>query len=186
MRSDATAITLLLAALTLAGCQSTGTPAEPATPQAAQRGDVFEPGTGMSCNRGTKVCKWHGGPSVGLTRLYFGNGPADALVPQMAPQNYPYDPIFKPNPYASCDTLVTTCYDSSGASAKLTDRHFGSKAVKLLTKRHAQIIHFGAHVTCDKMSNVCFDRFGAGVSITRFYLDDSASNVLLARLRRER
>lgn len=183
MRFDATATTLVLAALFLAGCQSTGTPVEPAAAQAPEKREIFEPARGVTCDRGTEVCDWRGGPSVGLTRLFFGNDAAAALDTRMAPQNYPHDPIFKPNPSSSCDTLVTTCYDAGGASADLTDRYFGPNAAKLLAERRAQILRYGLHVTCDTTSNVCFDRFGAGVGITRLYIDEAASDVLLARLR---
>ncbi len=183
MRSHLAVILLFLAALALAGCKSAGTPAKSAAAPAAEKSDVFEPARGVTCDRGTKICDWRGGPSVGLTRLFFGNGAADAIEPRMAAQNYPYDPIFKPNPSVSCDTLVTTCYDGSGASDDLTDKYFSPKAEKLLKARRAQIIRYGLHITCDNTTKVCFDRFGAGVSITRFYIDKRASDVLLARLR---
>ncbi|HJO24420.1 MAG: YcgJ family protein [Myxococcota bacterium] len=183
MRSHSAVILLLLAALALAGCQSAGAPAESAAAPAPEKTDVFEPARGVVCNRGKKVCNWRGGPSVGLTRLFFGNGAADALAPSMAAQNYPYDPIFKPKPTESCDTLVTTCYGVKGVNYDLTEKYFGSKAGKLLEKRSAQILRYGQHVTCDNTSKVCFDRFGAGVGITRLYIDEAASDVLLARLR---
>jgi len=183
MRSHSAIILLLLTALALAGCKSAGTPTESAAAPAPEKTDTFQAASGVTCDRGTKVCDWRGGPSVGLTRLFFGNGAADAIEPRMAAENYPYDPIFKPNPSVSCDTLVTTCYDANGVSYDLTAKYFSSKADKLLKARRAQIVRYGKHITCDNTTKVCFDRFGAGVSITRFYIDEGASDVLLARLR---
>lgn len=183
MRIRSAAAALVLTGLALSGCQSAGTPAKTATEPVPEKSDVFEPARGVSCNRTASVCDWRGGPSVGLTRLFFGNASADALQPSMAALNYPNDPIFKPNPSVSCDTLVTTCYDGNGPNYDLTDKYFGPKARKLLETRRSQIVRYGLHVTCDNTTKVCFDRFGAGVGITRLYIDEAASDVLLARLR---
>jgi uncharacterized protein (DUF779 family) len=120
---------------------------------------------------------------VGLTRLFFGEAAAASLVPQVAEAHYPNDPIFKPNPGASCDTLVTTCYDRGGASSELTSKYFGSDAARMLSARSAKVVRYGAHVTCDQSTNVCYDRFGAGVGITQLYIGRAESNALLARLR---
>lgn len=178
-----------LMALAASACQSSGVPEGPGpiSPKAAAAGatqtDRFEPAKGVSCSRSAQVCKWRGGPTLGLTRLFFGNAAAEALVPSLAPAHYPNDPIFKPNPDASCDTLVTTCYDRGGASDALTDKYFGSEAARLLKERRRQIERYGEHVTCDQASKICYDRFGAGVGITQLYLGDPESKALLARLR---
>jgi hypothetical protein len=101
----------------------------------------------------------------------------------MQSAHFPNDPIFKPNPYASCDTLVTTCYDSGGASDALTSRYFGDDAARRLGERRTQIVRYGQHVTCDQRTKICYDRFGAGVGITQLYIGDAESHALLARLR---
>jgi hypothetical protein len=188
MRRSLTAPILLAAALFAAGCQSGGAPAtsteEPKPqPAAPTQTTVFEPARGVSCDRSMKTCDWKGGASVGLTRLFFGDAAADALMPTMAPDGYRYDPIFKPGVRSSCDTLVTTCYDESGASAELTSRYFGSKAADRLAKRPRTIQRYGQYITCDRVSDVCYDRLGAGVGITRLYIGEPQSEALLKRLR---
>ncbi len=150
------------------------------TPQVS---DTFEPAKDVTCRRSTQVCQWRGGPTVGLTRLFFGDAAADATAARVASAHYPNDPIFKPTPDASCDTLVTTCYDGAGASDELTSRYFGADALTRLTERRAEVVRYGAHVTCDKGTNICFDRFGAGVGITQLYIDRPAGDALLGRLR---
>lgn len=178
---------LLLAALLAAGCQSDGGPSTPGpvttTPAEAEDKTTFEPATGVRCDRTVKSCKWKGGVSVGLTRLFFGDPSADALMPSLAPDGYPYDPIFKPTLRESCDTLVTTCYDESGASADLTGRYFGARAADKLAKRPRTIQRYGTSITCDRVSDVCYDRLGAGVGVTRIYIGEPQSDALLKRLR---
>lgn len=176
---------LLLASLALAACQTSSAPEAPtaaAEPEPESK-PVFEPARGVSCDRQTKVCNYKGGATVGLTRIFFGDGAADAIDVQQAAIHYRYDPIFKPNPDESCDTLVTTCYDGSGASEDLTRRYFGSKAAKMLSDRRSQIVRYGKYVTCDRTSQVCYDRLGAGVGVTRLYLGEPQSERLLDRLR---
>lgn len=189
MRRFSTAPILLAAALFAAGCQSGGsatttpTTAKTATPKPPRDTTVFEPATGVRCDRSQKTCEWKGGASIGLTRLFFGDGAADALMPTMAPEGYRYDPIFKPSVRASCDTLVTTCYDESGANAELTSSYFGSKAADRLAKRPRTIQRYGEFITCDRVSDVCYDRLGAGVGITRLYIGEPQSDALRKRLR---
>jgi hypothetical protein len=177
----------LFAVTLLAGCQTStsGTAAAPAQAAAAKPvvEDTFEPATGVTCNRGSKVCEWRGGPSIGLTRVFFGDSAADAAAPSMRAAHYPNDPIFKPNPGASCDTLVTTCYDKDGASAALTSRYFGADAERRLGERRARVVRYGQHITCDETTQICYDRFGAGVGITQLYIGSAESEALLARLR---
>jgi hypothetical protein len=176
---------LLACALALGACQtpSATAPSEPAEPKAAQS-SVFEPASGVRCDRSTRVCEYRGGPTVGLTRLFFGDAAADGLAPQMASSSYAYDPIFKPNPRASCDTLVTTCYEAGGASLELTRNYFGADAATRLEKRKAsEIVRYGDYITCDRLSQVCYDRMGAGVGVTRLYLGETESEKLLERLR---
>ena len=179
---------LLAAALLVAGCQTDAPPAAPPPtaepePAAPRQTTVFEPARGVRCDRAQKACEWKGGPSIGLTRLFFGDTAADALMPTMAPEGYPHDPIFKPGVRSTCDTLVTTCYDESGASAELTTRYFGSKAADRLAKRPRTIQRYGEYITCDRVSDVCYDRLGAGVGITRLYIGEPQSDALLRRLR---
>jgi len=178
------------ASLLLSGCQ-TPAPGRPEPSQAAESpSSAFEPAKGVRCDRSTKICEYKGGPTVGLTRLFFGDGAADALTPQMREAGYPFDPIFKPTSRASCDTLVTTCYDEGGASLVLTQSYFGDEARTRLEKRLRQpggsssaIVRYGEVVTCDEMSGVCYDRLGAGVFLTREYLSQEHAERLLARLR---
>lgn len=181
-------VVTLIASASLLACQSSGpAPAadaiavEPAAQASA--GDTFEPANGVVCERGSRVCEWRGGPTVGLTRLFFGDDAAEAAATRVASASYPNDPIFKPNPDASCDTLVTTCYDRGGASEELTSRFFGADAARRLAERRAEVVRYGAHVTCDKGSQICFDRFGAGVGITQLYIGQTQADALLARLR---
>jgi len=156
--------------------------AAPAAAPAPETGDRFEPARGVVCRRSARVCDWRGGPSVGLTRLFFGDPAADSLAPKLAP-SFRYDPIFKPSPDQSCDTLVTTCYDRGGASAELTKRYFGAEAARRLEARSASVVRYGQWVTCDKTSSVCYDRLGAAVGVTRLYLGEPESEQLLGRLR---
>lgn len=189
MRRSLTAVLLLTAALSTPGCQTGGAPAAPGPqaegkPAPAPRESAsFEPAKGVHCDRNLSVCEWKGGPSVGLTRLFFGDAAADALMPTMAPEGYRYDPIFRPDTRSSCDTLVTTCYDESGASVELTGRYFGAKAADRLTRRPRTIQRYGRFITCDRLSDVCYDRLGAGVGITRLYIGEPQSDALLKRLR---
>ena len=187
MRRTLTAPILLAAALFAAGCQSGGTstpaPAKPAASDPPKDKTVFEPATGVRCDRSKDTCEWKGGASVGLTRLFFGDGPADGLMPTMAPEGYRYDPIFKPGVRSSCDTLVTTCYDEAGANADLTNKYFGRKAADRLAKRPRTIQRYGEFITCDRVSDVCYDRLGAGVGITRLYIGEPQSDALRKRLR---
>ena len=177
---------LFAAALGAAGCQSGGSTAAapvPGTP-APKDTAVFEPAKDVRCDRGSKTCEWRDGPSVGLTRLYFGDGAANALEPRMAASGYKYDPIFKPSTRVSCDTLVITCYGEGGASEDLTRSYFGPKAAdKLNARRRGSIQRYGEYITCDRVSNICYDRLGAGVGITRLYIGEAESDQLLKRLR---
>ena len=188
MRPLALVTSLCAAALLLGGCQTSRAP-EPAdaitvtAPEVPTVAPTFEPAKGVTCNRTTSLCVWRGGPSVGLTRLFFGEAAADAAASRVAKAHYPHDPIFKPTPESSCDTLVTTCYDQQGASPDITSRYFGSDAARLLEERRAQVVRYGAFVTCDQGTNICYDRFGAGVGITQLYIGEPESQALLARLR---
>jgi hypothetical protein len=198
-RTPCTTARLAAVLIAAAGCQSPApapeappapaattasarTDAAAAAPAPAAEGDRFEPARGVVCQKSARVCEWRGGPSVGLTRIFFGDSAADALAPKMAP-TFRYDPIFKPNPNQSCDTLVTTCYDRGGASAALTKQYFGAEAAKRLEARTSAVVRYGEWVTCDKTSNVCYDRLGAAVGVTRLYLGDAPSDALLGRLR---
>ena len=184
---QATLFSSILAAIVLVGCQTSAPPttAEPARAAASKPviEETFEPAKGVSCNRSSKVCQWRGGTTVGLTRLFFGDAAADSATPAMQSAHFPNDPIFKPNPHASCDTLVTTCYDAGGVSDALTSRYFGDEAARRLVERRTQIVRYGQHVTCDQRTKICYDRFGAGVGITQLYIGDAESHALLARLR---
>jgi hypothetical protein len=174
----------------LAACQGPA-PGEPAEAAAVKKppSAIFEPARGVRCNRDTKVCEYRGGPTVGLTRLFFGDSEADALAETWGASGYPYDPIFKPTPWVSCDTLVTSCYEDGRASADLTRRYFGGKAASRLEKRQRQprgsgtaVVQRGKHVACDEMSQACFDRLGAGYGATRMYLGEAEAERLLVRL----
>ncbi len=180
-------VSSILVLMVSIGCQTSSPPTTAGSAQAAVPkpgiDETFEPAKGVSCNRSSNVCEWRGGISVGLTRLFFGDAAADAAEPTMQSAHFPNDPIFKPNPAASCDTLVTTCYDAGGASDALTSRYFGADATRRLSERRRQIVRYGQHVTCDQATQVCYDRFGAGVGITQLYIGDAESHALLARLR---
>jgi hypothetical protein len=189
MRGLALASFVAGASLLFVGCQ-TPTPAEPKPARAVEPpSSVFEPAKGVRCDRSTKICEYKGGPTVGLTRLFFGDSAADGLAPRMREAGYPFDPIFKPGPRASCDTLVTTCYDEGGASVSLTESYFGGDASARLEQRLRQpgssgaIVRYGDYITCDQMSGVCYDRLGAGVVLTQIYLSEEQAKRLLARLR---
>ena len=178
------------ASLLFVGCQTqTPTPAEPKPAQAAETASsVFEPAKGVRCDRSVKICEYKGGPTVGLTRLFFGDAAADGLAPRMSAKGYPFDPIFKPSPRASCDTLVTACYDEGGASVPLTESYFGGDARTRLEKRMRAgsdnaVVRYGDYITCDQMSGVCYDRLGAGVVVTQMYLSKEEADGLLDRLR---
>lgn len=177
----------LVISIAVVGCQTgaLSTKEEPVRVVEAEpvEDDSFEPAKGVSCSRLSSTCEWRGGVSVGLTRLFFGDAAADAAAPALRATHYPNDPIFKPNPGASCDTLVTTCYDSGGASDALTSRYFGGEAARRLTERRSQVVRYGKHVTCDQTTQICYDRFGAGVGITQLYIGIPESQELLARLR---
>jgi hypothetical protein len=190
MRGLALASFVAGASLLFVGCQ-TPTPAEPKPAQPVEPpSSVFEPAKGVRCDRSTKICEYKGGPTVGLTRLFFGDSAADGLAPRMSEAGYPFDPIFKPTSRASCDTLVTTCYDEGGASVPLTESYFGGEARTRLEKRLRQaggsgsaIVRYGDYITCDQMSGVCYDRLGAGIVLTQIYLSEEQAKRLLARLR---
>lgn len=178
-------ISLGAAGLLALACQSA--PAPEPTPRAeAQKpaaSPIFEPARGVRCNRNTSICDYRGGPSVGLTRLFFGDAAASAIDVGMREKAYPHDPIFQPSRTVSCDTLVTTCYDESGASGDLTGRYFGSGAVKLLEARRRSIERRGPYVTCDRSAGVCYDPLGAGYGATRMYIGETEADLLVRRLR---
>jgi hypothetical protein len=190
MRGLAFASFVAGASLLFVGCQTQApTPAEPKPAQAAEpTSSVFEPAKGVRCDRSAKICEYKGGPTVGLTRLFFGDAAADGLAPRMRAAGYPFDPIFKPTSRASCDTLVTACYDEGGASIPLTESYFGGDASTRLEKRmntgsDDAVVRYGDYITCDQMSGVCYDRLGAGVVVTQMYLSKEEADRLLARLR---
>ncbi len=182
MRGLTLALLVAGASLLFVGCQTQApTPAEPKPAQAAEpASSVFEPAKGVRCDRSAKICEYKGGPTVGLTRLFFGDAAADGLAPRMSAKGYPFDPIFKPTPRASCDTLVTACYDEGGASVSLTESYFGGEAGARLEKRMRAggssdaVVRYGDYITCDQMSGVCYDRLGAGVVVTQMYLSQEA------------
>ena len=177
---------LVAALLTAVGCASSGGSSPAVTPEPAkpQQSSTFEPAQGVTCDRTTQACEWRGGTSVGLTRLFFGDGAADTLAPGMAAAGYEFDPIFKPDTRVSCDTLVTTCYDEGGASADHTRSYFGGTAAQHLEKRSRTTVQrYGQFITCDKLSNICYDRLGAGIGVTRLYLGETEADQLLKRLR---
>jgi len=192
------------AAALLAGCASdpASTSSTPSSSKAAAAptpppSPVFEPGPSVRCDRNSKVCSYAGTASPGLTRLYFGDGAANALLrPPVDPTTglagpapKVADPIFKPSAGSSCDTLVASCYDIDGANLDLTKQQFGSKAAQALggrTQSNAptRVARYGDTITCDYLSKVCYDRLGAGYGVTLLYLDDhpGAADRLLQRL----
>jgi hypothetical protein len=193
MRPTALLGWLSTAVLLAAGCASAPSPAPSPEAQAeaaaAAPSTRFEPAKGVVCDRRSRVCENRGGPSVGLTRLFFGEDPAAAVGPRQRAAAYPHDPLFKPNPWATCDTLVTTCYEAGAPSAELTKRYFGSNAANMLEERLRQgsasptgLMRRGSSITCDRLSGVCYDRLGAGYGVTRTYLGEPEAELLLARL----
>jgi hypothetical protein len=202
---------LLVAAVASAGllaaaCQTAPAPAPPpppAQPAAAPAppprppSPTFEPGPSIVCDRRTQVCRYGETASPALTRLYFGEGAAQRLTAPPAvdpatgvapPAPELLDPIFKPSPWQSCDTLVATCYDANGANVELTRLRFGQKAASELKARQdrpvegRRVVRFGETVTCDQLSQVCYDRLGAGYGATRLYLGEAPADTLLPRL----
>lgn len=182
---------LLLALLAL-GCQSPTRdedlktrPVEVIETAEPVESNTFEPASGVTCNRITQVCAFKEGPTVGLTRLFFGDAAADELSATRGDTGR--DPLFKPSGGGFCDTLVTTCYGEDGASAELTTKYFGHNAAARLAKRQADpqngIYRPNSYITCDRMSGVCYDRMGAGWGATRMYLDAEAAEKLAARMR---
>lgn len=192
---------LAIAGLAVAGCSSSSGPSETAAAPALSRS--FQPAAAVRCDRERKICEYDGVASVGLTLVYFGDKAAQKLIdppaaPEPAEPGQPAapappaietaDPIFKPEPTQSCDTLVATCYDGDGANVGLTREQFGGPAAKRLETRMAsreartRILKQGPYITCDNLSGVCYDRLGAGVGLTQLYLGDEQSQRLLQRL----
>ena len=188
-------------AMLLVGCQSSSAPSSTASQTAKTPAPppspTFQPGPDIHCDRPAKVCSYAGTPSPGLTRLYLGEGAANSLSAPPAvdpvsgvapPARTLADPIFKPSPKASCDTLVATCYDMNGANAQLTQQRFGADAAKALAARESKpvegrrVVRFGETITCDQLSQVCYDRLGAGYGITMLYLGEPQAESLLKRL----
>lgn len=208
MRSPVLLVAAASAGLLLAGCQTATSPPPPAPPAPAQPAaapappprppsPTFEPGPSILCDRRTQVCRYGETASPALTRLYLGDAAAQRLTPPPAvdpvtgvapPAPVLLDPIFKPSPWQSCDTLVATCYDADGADVALTRLRFGEKAAAELQAREdrpvegRRVVRFGETVTCDQLAQVCYDRLGAGYGATRLYLGDSPAASLLERL----
>jgi hypothetical protein len=180
-----TAVALGSLGLLALACQSAPPEAPTPTTEASvpAASHVFEPARGVRCNRNTHACEYRGGQSVGLTRLFFGDAAASSVDARLREQAYPHDRIFQPSRTVSCDTLVTTCYDQSGASSALTGSYFGSNAVKLLEARRRSVERRGPYVTCDRTSGVCYDPLGAGYGATRMYIGEPEADLLVRRLR---
>jgi len=193
MRSTVCAVVVLAAAALVSGCETTPpAPQKTAAKPVPQKSPIIRLGPSARCNRATRICRYDGVASVGLTRLYFGDSaaarltapPATTATGEPAPPATPVaDPIFKPTPTQSCDTLVAACYDEAGASSTLTAQQFGAPAAKRLdARRRESIVRYGTYITCDKLSQVCYDRLGAGVGVTRLYLGEPESERLMKRL----
>lgn len=205
MRPLAPALALAGVALLVAACQTPKAPAPPPAPTPAAApappprppSPTFEPGPGILCDRRTEVCQYGKTASPALTRLYLGEAaaqrlseppPLDPATGTAPPARKLLDPIFKPRPTQSCDTLVATCYDMNGANVEVTRLRFGEKAAQQLQARETRplegtrVVRYGETITCDQLSQVCYDRLGAGYGITMLYLGESQATRLLQRL----
>ena len=174
------------------GCAST--PSTPTTgiAPAPKASSVVRINDDVSCDKSTKRCLFRGLPSVGVTRVIFGDSVANELQSTSGLPIWKSDPIFKPATDQSCDTLSAACYDREGPNVALTRATFGGNAATRLDKRMKrpakgrEIVKYGSSVTCDRDAGVCYDRLGASVGYTRLYLSEAQSNQLLTRMRPHR
>ena len=178
------------------GCASTPsatkTGVSPEAASAPKASSVVRINDDVSCDKSAKRCNFRGLPSVGITRVIFGDSVANALQSTSGLPIWQSDPIFNPAIGQSCDTLSAACFDSEGPNVALTRAIFGGNAATRLDKRMQrpakgrEIVKYGSSVTCDRDAGICYDRLGASVGYTRLYLSEAQSNDLLTRMRPHR
>jgi hypothetical protein len=177
---------LLLVSLIASGCAlddygSGGSSGGSSGSSSADRNLTPEPG--VRCDSVDRVCYDRSGPSVALTRSYFGDAAAERLgygsggsgtSGSQARMVYPESDVV-------CDRSTQICYDDGKASVSKTQSYFGDSAAKKL-KQHSNdarpepkwVFEPDADTSCDMRTQVCYGPKGPNVNKTRKYFGEAA------------
>lgn len=141
------------------------------------------PEPGVRCDSIDRICYDRSGPSVALTRSYFGDAAAERLGYGSSGSGSSGSSarMFYPASDVVCDRSTQICYDEGKASVSKTQDYFGDSAAQRL-KQHSNdarpepkwVFEPDTETSCDMRTQVCYGPKGPNVNKTRKYFGEAA------------
>ncbi len=143
------------------------------------------PEPGVRCDAVDRVCYDGAGPSVSLTRNYFGDDAA-ARIGSTAGRGLgsgagSVERMYYPARDVACDRATQICYDDGKASVSKTQTYMGDDAARRLQQRSKDarpepkwVFEPDGETSCDMRTQVCYGPKGPNVNKTRKYFGEAA------------
>ena len=181
---------LVLAAILVIGCAlddstSGGTSGAGSSANASDRNLTPEPG--VRCDSVERVCYDRSGPSVALTRNYFGDSAAERIGDGSSAGHSggSYERMFYPARSVACDRSTQICYDDGKASVAQTQSYLGDDAARHLQQKSKDarpepkwVFEPDGETSCDMRTQVCYGPKGPNVNKTSKYFGVAAGTRL--------
>ena len=161
-------------------------PLLPWVAQAQPGGAITGPAPGVLCDQAGPVCYDRQGPSIALTKTYFGKPAAQQLSDTLRSRPPVLD--FRLSNGAVCDIRASSCWSDGWSkrqiAPRLTQQLFGTQPSNGSTNGNGLqgLVSPQSGVVCDPAGQICYDQAGLSLGLTRTYYGALAEQTVLRNL----